>query len=127
MLDEMKHGISAFCFLLLATVTLAKDRSRITIRVLGTEMAERQVHHEVPGTKEHSSTYCRASNGDTLNCETTTTPATPPRTEVSTIPQAHVSAILPDGTQINLWCEQGWRSCWVLDPGTFPAEIKGNV
>ena len=116
----------------------AKATSRIEIEVVDTSTSERQFTYSVPGTAGQSSTTCDSSatainlggglataNGNT-NCNTTTTPGAPARTVVRSIPQAHVHAIMPDGTQITLWCQQSFRRCSTLSAGTYPAEVDGN-
>jgi len=120
------------------SVPRAKDTSRIEIEVVDTSTSERQFAFSVPGTAGQSSTTCDSNatainlgggvataNGNT-NCSTTTTPGAPPRTVVRSIPQAHVHAIMPDGTQITLWCQQGFRRCSTLSAGTYSAEVDGN-
>jgi hypothetical protein len=124
----------------------AKDKPRITIEVLNSEASQRQYTRIIPGSKGTSETNC-TTNGNTYgtatdygvgithinantnantNCTTTTTPSTPPQTYVRSIRQEHVSAILPDGRQVTLWCQQEYRRCDDLLPGRYEAEIDGN-
>ncbi len=120
-------------------VAVAKDRPRINIQVVDTQTSVRQHSYTVPGTNAHSTTDCDTNatgtdygtgtiniNG-TTTCSTTTTPGTPPTTRVKSIPQAHVHAIMPEGTHVTLWCQAGFRHCSTLSPGNYSAEVKGNT
>jgi hypothetical protein len=134
----MRRATSSLVFLVLATAALAKDRPRVTIQVLDTDTSTRQYTYYVPGSNGRSTTNCNGNatavnlgggvttaNG-TENCTTTTTPGTPASTGVGYIPQAHVHAIMPDGTHITLWCQRGFRRCSTLNAGYYSAEIDGN-
>jgi hypothetical protein len=126
------------CLLLLASRAEAKDKPRIRIQVVESQTSERQFSYQVPGRNGQSTTTCdssatatdlgggTATARGTTNCTTTTTPSTPPKTVVRSIPQAHVRAILPDGSRVTLWCQQGLRRCSPLGPGTYDAEVSGN-
>ncbi|MHB1938587.1 MAG: tetratricopeptide repeat protein [Acidobacteriaceae bacterium] len=124
----------------------AKEKPRITIQVVNSEATQRQYTYTTPGRKGTAQTNC-TTNGTTngtindygvgpiqtnstgnanTNCTTTTTAATPPQTYVRSIAQEHVSAILPDGRQVTLWCQQGYRRCDDLQPGSYEAEVDGN-
>ena len=35
-------------------------------------------------------------------------------------------AVLPDGRQVTLWCQKGWRDCRNLPEGTYKAQIEGG-
>jgi len=59
------------------------------------------------------------------SCTTTTTAATPPRTYVTSIPQEHVYVIMPDGSHVKV-CQNGFRRCAYLQPGSYTAEVSGN-
>jgi hypothetical protein len=125
-------------FLIAVSAAIAKDKPRITIQVMDTETSTRQFTYNVPGTNAHSTTNCNgnataidtgggmATANGTTNCTTTTTPGTAPSTRVREIPQAHVHAIMPNGTHITLWCQSGFRRCNTLSAGYYSAEIDGN-
>ena len=127
--------------------SFAKDKPRITIEVVNSETSQRQYTYTAPGRKGTSETNC-TTNGTTngtindygvgpiqtnstgnanTNCTTTTTAATPPQTQVRSITQEHVYAILPDGRQLTLWCQNGFRRCDYLQPGEYEAQIDGNA
>ncbi|MGA3263770.1 MAG: tetratricopeptide repeat protein [Terracidiphilus sp.] len=129
-------GIAAF----------AKEKPRITIEVVNSESSQRHYTYTMPGKKGTSETNCD-TNGTTngtindygvgpiqthstgnasTNCTTTTTAATPPQTYVRSITQENVSAVLPDGRRVTLWCQEGFRKCDYLQPGEYEAEIDGN-
>ncbi|MGA2569474.1 MAG: tetratricopeptide repeat protein [Terracidiphilus sp.] len=133
--------------LFLADAAFAKDKQKITIEVVNSETSQRPYTYTTPGRKGTSETNCN-TNGTTngtvadygvgptqinansnanTNCTTTTTAATPPQTHVGSITQEHVSAILPDGRQVTLWCQEGFRHCDNLLPGKYEAEIDGNA
>lgn len=134
----MKRATSALFLLLLSTIALAKDKPRITIQVVDTQTSTRERTYYVPGTNAQSRTNCdsnataidlgggMASANGTTNCTTTTTPGRPASTGVRYIPQAHVHAVMPDGTHVTLWCQQGFRRCETLNTGSYVAEIDGN-
>jgi hypothetical protein len=134
----MKARLS-LVFLIVATTTLpAKDKPQITIQVVDTDASTRQFTYYVPGTSAQSTTNCNgnataidlgggiATANGTTNCTTTTTPGRPPSTGVRYIPEAHVHAIMPDGTHITLWCQSGFRRCNTLNAGYYTAQIDGN-
>ncbi len=124
----------------------AKDKPRITIEVVNSETSQREYIRTIPGRKGTSDTNCattgttngtindygvgpiqtQSSGSANTNCTTTTTAATPPQTVTRYITQEHVSAILPDGRHVILWCQQGYRRCDDLQPGRYEAEIDGN-
>ncbi len=129
-----------------SNAAFAKGKPRITIEVVNSETSQRQYTYTTPGRKGTSQTNCN-TNGTTngtindygvgpiqtsstgnsnTNCTTTTTAATPPQTYVRSITQEHVNAILPDGRQVTLWCQNGFRHCDYLLPGKYEAEIDGN-
>lgn len=120
-----------------ALVLVAKDKPRIDLKVVDTQTSEKEYMQYVPGTPAKSTTNCDSSatvyggggiatgNG-TTNCTTTTTPGTAPTTVRRSIEQAHVRAIMPDGRRVTLWCQQGFRRCSNLSPGTYTTELDGN-
>jgi hypothetical protein len=130
-----------------SNASFAKDKPRITIEVVNSETSQRQYTYTTPGRKGTSETNCTTNgttngtindygvgpiqtnstgNADT-NCATTKTAATPPQTHVSSITQEHVNAILPDGRQVTLWCQEGFRHCDNLLPGKYEAETDDNA
>ncbi len=130
-----------------SNTSFAKDKPRVTIEVVNSEASQRRYSYTTPGRKGTSETNCN-TNGTTngtvtdygvgptqinantnanTNCTTTTTPASPPQTYVRSITQEHVSAILPDGRQVTLWCQEGFRHCDDLLPGKYESEIDGNA
>lgn len=137
--------VLAFAFFV-PVAAFAKDKPRITIQVVNSEATQRQYTYTTPGRKGTAQTDC-ATNGTTngaindygvgpiqtnsntnanTNCTTTTTAATAPQTHVRSITQEHVSAILPDGRHVILWCQEGYRRCDDLQHGSYEAEVDGN-
>jgi hypothetical protein len=125
-------------FFALGLALLAKDKPKLNIRVVDTHTSEREYTQYTPGTSARSSTNCDSSatvygtgggtataNG-TTNCTTTTTPGRAPTAVQRSIEQTHVRAIMPDGRHITLWCQQGFRRCSKLEPGSYSAELAGN-
>lgn len=129
-----------------SSASFAKDKPKITIEVVNSETSQRQYTYTTPGRKGTAQTNC-TTNGTTsgtindygvgpiqtnstgnanTNCTTTTTAARPPQTRTESITQEHVYAILPDGRHVILWCQQGYRRCDDLQPGSYEAEIDGN-
>jgi|GEM_PF-1093445 len=127
--------------LLLVLPAFAKDRPTITIRVLGSSAWNRP--HTIilpgsPGTPSQSSTNCNTDataqdygsmtsiNGRT-NCTTTTTPGeapTPPTAITREIPQVELHALMPDESQVVLWCQVRLRNCQNLLAGKYAAEVE---
>jgi hypothetical protein len=125
--------------LLLSVAAFAKDKPTITIQVVSSEASTRQFTRTTPGQAGTSQTNCDTNgtatdygNTGTTNmnanpsCTTTTTTATPPRTYVTSIPEEHVYVIMPDGGHVKLWCQNGFRRCAYLQPGSYTAEASGN-
>jgi len=119
---------------LLAVSVFAKDKIVVTIQVVASQSSVREFNYTTPGTAAKSTTSCDTtgnSDGSYINantdCTTTTTPGRPAQTHVRQIQQEHVSAIMPNGDHVTLWCQDGYRRCESLQPGNYDAEIKGNV
>lgn len=125
---------------LLVSSLLAKDKgATINVQVLSTEAWTRTVTVHHSGTAGTSKTDCSTTgtatdpagtgtatiNADT-DCTTTTTPGTTPHTTTRQIQQETVHAVLPDGRQVTLWCQKGWRDCRNLSEGTYKAQIEGS-
>jgi hypothetical protein len=66
------------------------------------------------------------TNG-TSTCTTVFQPATPPTTKTLSIRQENAQAVMEDGRNVTLWCQQGWRQCVALKPGYYSAELDGNT
>jgi hypothetical protein len=130
----------------LASAAFAKDKPRVTVQVVETETSERQSSYVVPGTESKSTTTCNKSASETVyakdngrtvkeavdtdstsTCTTTARPATPPTTQVRSIRQENVEAIMADGTHVTLWCQAGFRQCISLKAGYYSAEVDGNT
>jgi hypothetical protein len=74
----------------------------------------REYTYTTAGTAAKSATNCStigSSDGSYANtdCTTTTTPGAPAQTHVGQIRQEHVSAIMPNGDHVTLWCQAGYR------------------
>lgn len=135
----MKHLAPSLCILLLAASAFAKDKPVVTVEVVDTASSQREWSYTTPGAPAHSNTYCNgnatatdlgggmATATGTANCSTTTTPGTAPATHTRYIPQQHVHAVMPDGSHVTLWCQAGFRHCAYLQPGSYTAELSGNV
>lgn len=134
----MKRSTAVLCLLLCATASQAKEKPKVRIEVVDTQSSTRQFTYYVPGTNGRSTTNCDdnataidlgggvATANGTTNCTTTSTPGSPASTGVRNIPQAHVHAIMPDGTHVTLWCQSGFRHCSTLNAGYYAAEVDGN-
>jgi hypothetical protein len=125
-------------FFALGLTLLAKDKPKLNIQVVDTQTSEREFTQYIPGTPATSTTNCdsnatvygtgggTAIGNGTTNCTTTTTPGRPASTVQNSIEQTHVRAIMPDGRHITLWCQQGFRPCSKLTPGSYSGELAGN-
>jgi hypothetical protein len=142
----MKRLSTTLVVLCLASAAFAKDKPRVTVRVVDTETSERQSSYIVPGTDAKSTTTCDKSASQTVytkdngravkeavdtdstsTCTTTARPATAPTTQVRSIRQENVEAIMEDGTHVTLWCQAGFRQCVSLKAGSYSAEVDGNT
>lgn len=122
----------------LGLVLTAKDKPKVTIKVVDSQASERAYTQYIPGTPGNSTTGCNsnatvygsggtATANGTTNCTTTTNPGSSARTVQRAIQQEHVRAIMPDGKHITLWCQAGFRRCSALSPGSYLAELSGNT
>jgi len=119
---------------LTAISVFGKDKQTITIQVVESRASMREFTGTLPATAGKSTTDCDTSgtiNDDRISahtdCTTTSTPGKPAQTIVTRIPQEHVSAIMPNGDHVTLWCQVSWRRCVSLQPGSYEAEVQGNA
>jgi hypothetical protein len=120
--------------MLMAISTSGKDKQSVTIQVVASTPSVREFRYTSPATASKSTTDCNTTGtiGDgsinaNTDCTTTTMPGKPTETHVTHIPQEHVSAIMPNGDHVILWCQVSWRRCVSLQPGSYEAEVKGNA
>lgn len=142
----MRRITGALMLVLLAGAAVAKEKPRVTVQVLETETSEREYTRTVAGTPGVSKTSCNSSENQTVygkstgktvkgavntnsstNCTTVSQPATPPSTQMRSVTQQNVRAVMADGTQVTLWCQAGLRKCVALQPGNYSAEVDGNT
>lgn len=119
---------------LITVSTCGKDKQIITIQVVESKASVREFRGTLPATASKSTTDCDTNGtiNDTsihanTDCTTTTTPGRPAQPIVTHIPQEHISAIMPNGDHVTLWCQVSWRRCVSLQPGSYEAEVKGNA
>ena len=142
----MRRLSTTLVILCLAGAAFAKDKPRVTVQVVDSETSERQSTYVVPGSDAKSTTTCNKSKDETVyakdsgrtvkeavdtnstsTCTTTARPATPATTQVRSIRQENVEAVMADGTRVTLWCQQGFRQCVSLKAGFYSAEVDGNT
>jgi hypothetical protein len=140
---RLNTALLVVCF---AGVAFAKEKPRVCVEVIDTQTSERQTSYVVAGTDAKSITTCDKSTSQTANgrdngrtvkeavdtnststCTTTSRPATPQTTQVRSIRQENVEAIMADGTHVTLWCQVGFRQCVPLKAGHYSAEVDGNT
>lgn len=130
----------------LPIVAFARDKSRITIRVVKTETSSSQYTYTTPGREGSSRTNCTTTgttNG-TINdygvgpiwtnstgnantdCSTRTVAAIPPQEHTGTATIVAVTAFMPDGSRLAMFCPYGEHHCDYLAPGAYTAEVKGD-
>src|SRR4051812_3993363 len=116
--------------LLLASAALAKDKPRVTVHVVDAETSQRESSYTVAGSPAVSKTTCNSSENQSIyakekgktvrgnvstdassTCTTVAQPATAPSTRVVTVRQENVQAVMEDGRNVTLWCQQGLRQC----------------
>jgi hypothetical protein len=94
-----------------------------------------QVHsYYVPGTPSQSTTTCNGSStntGDTgtlnADCTTTTTQGRAPQSGTRYSYSEDMRVIMPDGSRLTLWCQEGFRTCIHLAPGKYWAEQEKDT
>jgi hypothetical protein len=142
----MTRLCATLMIVLCATTAFAKAKPHVTIQVVDTETSARESTYTVAGTPAVSKTTCNTSENQTVygkdngrtvkgtvntngtsSCTTVSQPATPPTTRSRSIRQENVQAVMEDGRNVTLWCQQGWRDCVSLLPGSYSAEIDGNT
>jgi hypothetical protein len=142
----MRRLSTTLVVLCMASAAFAKDKPRVTVQVVDSETSERQSTYVVPGSDAKSTTTCDKSANETVygkdngrtvraavdtnstsTCTTTARPATPSTTQVRSIRQENVEAVMADGTHVTLWCQQGFRQCVSLKAGFYSAEVDGNT
>jgi hypothetical protein len=142
----MRRLSATLVVLLFACAAFAKEKPRVNVQVVETQTSDRQYTSTVAGTAGTSTTTCNANGNQTVygtsrgstvkgavntnstsTCTTTSRPATPPTTQVRSIRQEHVQAIMEDGTHVTLWCQAGLRKCVSLHTGAYSAEVDGNT
>lgn len=139
----------AFLFsLYMPVVAFAKDKPRITIHVVKTETSSSQYTYTTPGREGSSRTNC-ATTGTTngtindygvgpittnstgnanTDCTTRTTAAIPPQEHTGTATIEAVTAFMPDGSRIAMFCDSDGQRHWTphrceyLAPGAYTAE-----
>lgn len=132
----MKKTIILFV-ILATTPAFAKNKPTITIQVLKSQASTYQRSVFIPGQRGRSETNCNTMGNATeigsttygtanTNCSTTTTPGRAPGISTRTVEQEYVGAVMPDGRKVVLWCQQGFRKCSALAPGSYQAELDGN-
>jgi hypothetical protein len=128
-----------------STAWAKKEKPVITIEVVGTDAAVRDIAIRHSATAGTSTTNCNTNgnvdgtattygnttyvNGTTTantDCQTTSTPGQPAYTSHTYIQQEYVHAIMPDGQHVMLWCQAGFRKCANLAAGTYQAEADGD-
>lgn len=118
---------------MLSVLAFGKDRPTVTIQVISSQASVREFTGALPATAGKSTTNCDTSGNVTgdhvsanTNCVTKSTPGTPAQPIVTHLEQEHIRVIMPNGDHITLWCQEGWRRCTSLQPGTYEAEVKGD-
>src|SRR6266568_4500073 len=133
----MQKALRFMVLLSISVPLVAKDKPAITIQVVDSNTWHRDLAFQHAATA--SQTNCNTSgttNGtvtddsvyattnSTTNCATT--PGTPAYTSHTYIAQDTTHAIMPDGTHVVLWCQNGFRKCSSLAPGSYRAEADGD-
>lgn len=128
-----------------ATAFAKKEKSVITVEVVGTDASVRDIPIHHAATNGSATTNCNSNGtvngtattyGNTTNvygtsttdtsCQTSVQPGRPAYTSHAYIQQQYVHAILPDGQHVMLWCQAGFRKCANLAAGRYEAEVDGD-
>jgi hypothetical protein len=142
----MRRFVTAALVIFIAGTAFAKDKPRVTVQIVDAQTSARESTYTVAGSPAVSKTTCNESGNQTIygkdngrtvkgvvdtnktsTCTTVSQPAVPPTTRVRSIRQENMEAVLADGTHVTLWCQQGFRKCVSLKPGSYSAELDGNT
>src|SRR5882672_7388101 len=137
----MRRLSTALVVLFVAGTAFAEEKPRVIVQVVDAETSARESSYTVAGSPAVSKTNCATSGNQTVygkdngrtvkasvdtnsasSCTTVSQPATAPTTQVRSIRQENVQALMADGTRVTLWCQQGVRKCVSLQPGNYSAE-----
>ena len=134
----LKVFAAAFLVALMSPGAYGATGQHTTIEVVNNRTSERHYSYYIPGANGSSTTNCNTNatgtsygsstnvNG-TTDCTTTSTPGRAASWGQSSIAQAHIFAIMQNGTHVTLWCQAGFRRCSTLQPATYDVEVKGDA
>ena len=115
--------------LLLPAIGSAGQKPQFVLEVAKAIQSEHASSYYVPGSPSQSRTSCNGTsnasgNTSTLdaNCTTTTSPGSPARSGTRYVYSEDIRVIMPDGSHLTLWCQEGYRTCLHLAAGKYSAE-----
>jgi hypothetical protein len=121
--------LPVFAIMLPPLIGQAGDKPQFTLEVVKAIQTERESSYYVPGTPSQSRTTCNGSSTDlgttgtlSTNCTTTTSPGSASRTGEVLRYSEDMRVVMPDGSQLVLWCQEGLRTCLHLAAGRYQAE-----
>jgi hypothetical protein len=120
--------------MLLPVIGYADKKPQFVLEVVKAVQTEQARSYYIPGTPSQSRTTCNGTSNDhgttsTLNadCATTTTPGSAPYSGTRFSYSEDMRVIMPDGSHLTLWCQQGFRRCIHLAPRKYWAEQEKDT
>jgi hypothetical protein len=107
---------------ILPTLAVAKDRPAVAVEIVGSKSWDVPVKFHTQGSSGTTNTDCNV-NGNYVNCTSSTTGEVAPQSYTILKHNVSLRAVMPDGSEVYLWCRVGWRFCAELPKGSYKAEI----
>jgi hypothetical protein len=121
--------------MLLSALGHADKKPQFVLEVTKAVQTEQVRSYYVPGTPSQSRTACSGTSTDTgtttstlnADCTTTTTPGSAPYSGTRLSYSEDIRVIMPDGSHLTLWCQEGFRRCIHLAPKKYWAEQEKDT
>ena len=130
----MKAAKYISLIVLLPALGYAEKKPQFVLEVVKAVQTEKSRSYYVPGTPSRSNTTCNGASTDSgttsnlnADCTTTTTPGNAPRSGTRLTYSEDMRVIMPDGSHLTLWCQEGFRTCIHLGPGKYSAERESDT
>jgi hypothetical protein len=129
----MRTTVILLILLLSIKSGFAAKRKAFQIEIVKAEQTLRTSTYTVPGTPSRSDTKCGGTAETTgttstvnADCQTTTTPGQAPASGAMYHYAEDIRVVMPDGSHLTVWCQQGLRACLHLKAGKYWAERDGD-
>jgi hypothetical protein len=132
---RMKVSTILLLLLLPFEPSYAAKKPQFQLQVIKPIQTLNTTTYSVPGTPSRSDSNCtgtvtQSGANSTVNagCNTTTTPGTEASVGTGYRYSEDIRVLLPGGSHVTLWCQEGFRTCLHLKTGTYWAErYKDNI